>query len=96
MDSKWMCSECGTVNKLDTYECECGNKLDVNKTRCRISIEVIEILPGRHKVNVEFDENNCTMKDISLLLYNLKQVEQELIDRKWNGFDEFEINEDDT
>jgi len=54
------------------------------KTKYKLYIEVYED-DGRPIVHHSSEEMNATMKDIGLVIYKIKQVEQELIDRVWDG-----------
>lgn len=58
----------------------------------RLCIEVLETEEGRHTVGYTMDESDSTMKTTGLLLYKMKQIEQELIDRIWDdGGEGYEI-----
>lgn len=47
---------------------------------------------GRPMVGHEIEEDDATMKDVALLIYKMKQIEQELLDRIWDdGGEGFEI-----
>ena len=61
----------------------------------RIELTVLEDDNGRMSVEFNMDEDNAKMKHIALLLYHMKQYEQELIDRRWHGCEGYEIIEGD-
>ena len=60
------------------------NKNKHNQLKCNLIIEVYEV-NGKSLVHVDMNEINPTMKDISLLIYKMKQLELELVDRDWGG-----------
>lgn len=39
---------------------------------------------GRPRIEYDFEEIDATMNNVALLIYKMKQIEQELIDRDWN------------
>ena len=55
------------------------------KTRISLGVEVVENEPGKYSVHYSINEQDPTMKDVALLVYKLKQVEQQLLDRIWDG-----------
>ena len=62
------------------------------QTKIKLIVSVYEDINGRPIVHYDMEEDNCTMKDCALLVYKLKQIEQELIDRVWdNGGEGYEI-----
>ena len=63
----------------------------------RLLIEVFE-QDGRPIVHHSTEELNPTMKDIGLVVYKMKQVEQELVDRDWQaeGYEIINNGDDDN
>jgi len=68
------------------------SEVEYPKKIVRICIEVIEKENKRYIVHHTIEENDTTMLTTSLLLYKMKQIEQELIDRVCdNGGQGYEI-----
>lgn len=55
------------------------------KTKIKLMIEVIETTEGKHDVSYDIVEDDATMKEVSLLLYKLNQIQLTLLDREWDG-----------
>jgi len=60
------------------------------ETKIKVIFEVVDD-NGKPRVFFDLEEDNATMKDIALLVYNMKKIEQELIDRQWEGGESYEI-----
>ena len=58
-----------------------------------ITVRAIE-REGKCYVSIDMQENETSMKLISLAIYKMKQIEQELLDREWEGGNGYEIFED--
>jgi len=47
---------------------------------------------GRPKIQYDMEENDATMNNVALLVYKIKQIEQELINRSWDkGGEGYEV-----
>lgn len=55
----------------------------MKKIKLIVNIEVFEE-KGIPFVEYNIKENGATMQDMGLLLYKIKQIEKEFIDRDWN------------
>ncbi len=49
--------------------------------KIRVIISVFEKENKKHYVEYQIEENDPTMKDVALLVFKMKQIEQEFIDR---------------
>lgn len=65
------------------------------KKKLTLMISVIETEENRHGVRFDFEEEDATMTDVSLLIYEMKRFEQRLIDKEWNTDDNYEIEQND-
>jgi len=68
--------------------------MDKKKIKYRLFIEIYEV-DGRAIIHHDSEEEDATMRDIGLVLYKLKQIEQEFIDRRWVCETGYEITGDD-
>jgi len=67
------------------------------KTKIKLAIEVVETTEGKHHVGFDLIENNVTLKEVSLLLYKLNQIQLDFLDREWEqGGEGYEIIEEST
>jgi hypothetical protein len=61
--------------------------------KIRVRVAVSEDQDGRPIVHYDIEENGVTMEQVAILIYKIKQIEQELIDREWKG-DGYSIADD--
>ena len=90
MGDDWvLCCPGQDDNEYDEY------KAKYPKVKFRLALEVVETEEGKHSVHHTIDDFNPTMKEVGLVLYQLKKIEQILIDRVWdNGGEGYEITKE--
>jgi len=64
------------------------------KIKYQLKLSIIETSQGKHTCHFDEEELDVTMKEIGLALYNLKKIEQKLIDREWDGQQGYEIEDE--
>ena len=55
----------------------------MKKVKLKLAIVMYEE-DGRPRIEYDIEENDATMNNVALLVYKMKQLEQEFIDRDWN------------
>jgi len=64
----------------------------MDKIKLKIEIIMYEDENGRPKIQYDMEENDATMNNVALLVYKIKQIEQELINRSWDkGGEGYEV-----
>jgi len=75
----------------DSYE---TYKAKYPRVKFKVVIEVIEREEGKYSGSSTVEDIDSKMKEVAIGLYELKMVEQSLIDRKWAGVEGYEVSKD--